>query len=244
MHDGAPNVGTAWESDAMAQNELTLSSMKVATMFLREGGTFVTKVFRSTDYNSLLWVFGKLFGKVTATKPPASRSTSAEIFVVCEKYLAPKKIDPKLLKAKHVFSDSMSTLDLSSSITSLKQLTKERRNRSGYDEALGQTLYKKATLAEFVEAENPFFFLSQSNELTYSDEASAALVALAEFSEENKISSKDIKVLGKTELQNLLKWRMKAKRRSEKEDKSEKTEVIEEVDSDTELQNLIDKQAK
>jgi AdoMet-dependent rRNA methyltransferase SPB1 len=132
-------------------------------MFLREGGTFVTKVFRSTDYNSLLWVFGKLFGKVTATKPVASRQASAEIFVVCQNYLAPKKIDPKLLKPKYVFMDNSSMIDSKVEITSLKHLTKERRNRSGYDEELGQGLFKRCSLVEFVEAENPYLFLSKVN---------------------------------------------------------------------------------
>jgi AdoMet-dependent rRNA methyltransferase SPB1 len=46
----------------------------------------------------------QFFDKVDVTKPTASRSTSAEIYIICQRYKAPAKIQPELLDIKHLFS--------------------------------------------------------------------------------------------------------------------------------------------
>jgi len=79
--DGAPNIGQAYAKDAYVQNELALAALKTATDHLGPGGTFVSKVYRSQDYNALLWVFKQLFDEVQAVKPSSSRQVGIWVHV-------------------------------------------------------------------------------------------------------------------------------------------------------------------
>ena len=110
----------------------------MATETLRKGGTFVTKVFRSRDYNALMYVANQLFTKVDSNKPQSSRSTSAEIFMICQGYKAPDVIDPKLLDPKYALEqvEEEANTNTGDKATSLKKLLKTKRNRDGYKDGI------------------------------------------------------------------------------------------------------------
>ncbi|GJJ67859.1 AdoMet-dependent rRNA methyltransferase SPB1 [Entomortierella parvispora] len=205
LHDGAPNVGAAWVQDAFTQSELVLQSLKLATEFLNKGGCFVTKVFRSKDYNNLMWVFQQLFKKVEATKPPSSRNVSAEIFVVCRDFLAPKKIDPKFLDPKHVFSEI--DTGMVGQPMDVFHPEKHKRQREGYEDG-NYTLHKTMDAYKFITDPEPIAVLGSVNRFKFESDESKSLLKSAETTEEIKECCEDLKVLGKKDFKNLLKWRL------------------------------------
>jgi AdoMet-dependent rRNA methyltransferase SPB1 len=171
LHDGAPNMGVTWVQDAYTQSELTLHALRLACEFLMPGGVFVSKLFRSKDYNALYWVFTQLFDKVEATKPVASRDVSAEIYVMCKGFKAPKKIDPRLLDPKHVFKE----IDTAQPAAKLLTAKKQKANRQGYDDAIGQIVHKRACVTQFLDAKSPGEFLGLFHEITFDAAAPLAL---------------------------------------------------------------------
>jgi AdoMet-dependent rRNA methyltransferase SPB1 len=218
LNDGAPNVGAAWSKDAYNQAELTLHAFQLACDLLRPGGTFVTKVFRSADYNSLLWAFQQLFRKVESTKPSASRAVSAEIFVVCQGYKAPTKVDPKFFNPKFVFMNDEAELEGDDALldsdkpvtagaekekpSSLSTLLKAmaKRNRSGYSEGDD---YRTVSVDEFLASRTPAELLVKCHKILVPSNTSVSvpesLLPLFE----------DLKVQGKGELYSIMKWRSK-----------------------------------
>jgi AdoMet-dependent rRNA methyltransferase SPB1 len=257
LHDGAPNVGTAWVQDAFSQAELVLQSMKLATEFLVEGGTFVTKVFRSKDYNPLLWVFKQLFTSVEATKPPSSRNVSAEIFVVCRGFKAPKRIDPKFLDPKHVFAELTDATP--NNEARVFNPEKKKRKREGYEEG-DYTQFKEIPVTEFINTTDPIAILGTYNKLSFQqspggDLALATLNRLEETTDEIRTCCEDLKILGKKEFRNLLRWRLKVREKfglvvkkgqsktDEPEEVAEVAPMDEELAIQEELQRLQEKES-
>lgn len=175
-----------------------------------EGGTFVTKVFRSKDYNSLLWVFNQLFAKVEATKPPSSRNVSAEIFVVCRGYKAPKHLDPKFLDPRAVFAELADPTPNNEAKVFKPEVKK--RKREGYEEG-DYTQFKEAPVSEFIQTTDPIAMLGSLNKLSFEqkpngDIALATIDKLPETTQEIRNCCADLKVLGRADFKRLLRWRL------------------------------------
>lgn len=98
---------------------------------------------------------------------------SAEIFVVCRDFLAPKHIDPKFLDPRHVFKDIGAAepgIDKGSSANNAQanvfQPEKKRRHRDGYADG-DYTLFKTLSASDFVRGADPIVVLGTGNRITF-----------------------------------------------------------------------------
>lgn len=207
--DGAPNVGATYTKDAFVQNEIALLALKCGVSCgLRRGGSYVTKVYRGQDYNSLTWAFGRLFDRVRAHKPPSSRAQSAEIFVVCTGYLAPHRVDPRLLDPKHVFMDINGDGQPIKPLAVLHpQAGKKKRQRQGYAEnSSGSLRQPTMTATEFLQSPDPTQILAERSKIVFEEDE---IGQHASTNEEIKACAEDLRVLSKGDFRALLKWREK-----------------------------------
>uniref|UniRef100_A0A5F4VXR4 pre-rRNA processing protein FTSJ3 n=1 Tax=Callithrix jacchus TaxID=9483 RepID=A0A5F4VXR4_CALJA len=205
--DGGGGRMPSWAAECLSclypTAHLTLMALRLACDFLARGGCFITKVFRSRDYQPLLWIFQQLFRRVQATKPQASRHESAEIFVVCQGFLAPVKVDSKFFDPKFAFKEVEVQ---AKTVTEL--VTKKKPKAEGYAEG-DLTLYHRTSVTDFLRAANPVDFLSKASEIMIDDEE---LVQHPATTEDIQVCCQDIRVLGRKELRSLLNWRTKLRR--------------------------------
>ncbi|CAL2278620.1 unnamed protein product [Prunus armeniaca] len=207
LHDGSPNVGGAWSSEATAQNALVVDSVKLATQLLAPKGTFITKIFRSQDYNAVYYCMKELFEKVEQDKPAASRSSSAETYLLGFKYKAPAKIDPRLLDVKHLFK----SVEPQKKVVDVLRGTKQKRHRDGYED--GDTILRKASsAADFIWSEAPLDILGSVTSINFEGEASLPIKEHALTTEEVQTLCDDLRVLGKQDFKHLLKWRVQIRK--------------------------------
>ena len=246
--DGAPNVGSNWSKDAYSQAELCVYALRLASKFLKKGGVFITKAFRSNDYHSLIWLFGKFFTKVEASKPEASRQTSAEIFVVCRGYTAPDVIDPRFFDPVYVFKDSESDiLDAikNKEANSIKKVFEKRKRRIIEDDA-PLTMFKKISLEDFINCSNPYPVFVNFNQIVLEDkEKLEKYKAFGPLPKDFEEICKDLKLLSKKQVFSLIKWRAKVviDKANEKREFEKDNMVEEAVDKDSKKPEMNQEEA-
>ena len=82
VSDVSPNVSGIWELDHARQIDLASQSLRIATSILRSGGNFFVKVFQGNTLNMFVDEVKQHFSFVKLVKPKASRSKSAELYVL------------------------------------------------------------------------------------------------------------------------------------------------------------------
>lgn len=179
-------------------------------------------------------IWHQLFNKVDATKPVASRNTSVEIFVVCQGYKAPTKIDPRLLDSKHLFKEVVEAPKKMGPDALLKDKFETQRHRTGYEDGISSS-HKALPATAFILSDNPVPLLGVATSFVLDGEASevvlqegadsedvvgalgfAALAARIRQSKyttpEIKSACADLQVLGRSDFKALLKWRLQIKK--------------------------------
>ncbi|XP_049628836.1 putative tRNA (cytidine(32)/guanosine(34)-2'-O)-methyltransferase [Suncus etruscus] len=87
--DGAPDVTGLHDVDQFLQAQLLLAALNITTHVLKPGGCFVAKIFRGWDATLIHSQLRVFFPSVVWAKPPSSRQSSIEAFVVCKLYQPP-----------------------------------------------------------------------------------------------------------------------------------------------------------
>ena len=83
VSDLSPNLSGVWSLDHVRQLDLARMTLRLATRILSSGGNMAVKVFQGEFFKSFLTEAKGHFQEVRAVKPKASRSESAEMYLVC-----------------------------------------------------------------------------------------------------------------------------------------------------------------
>lgn len=86
MSDMAPNISGIKISDQARAIHLIELALDLATRVLRPGGDMLVKVFQGEGYEQFVRECRKHFETVTVRKPKASRSRSAEVYLLARNY--------------------------------------------------------------------------------------------------------------------------------------------------------------
>jgi 23S rRNA (uridine2552-2'-O)-methyltransferase len=82
ISDAAPNISGIWEVDHARQMDIAQKALEIAKEVLKPSGSFFVKVFQGDMLNDFLQKVKQNFVNVVIVKPEASRSKSAELFIL------------------------------------------------------------------------------------------------------------------------------------------------------------------
>jgi 23S rRNA (uridine2552-2'-O)-methyltransferase len=82
ISDMAPNLTGIRTTDEARALELDRAALALARTVLRPGGFFLIKAFQSPELTAFKHELHDLFATLTATKPEASRKSSAELYLL------------------------------------------------------------------------------------------------------------------------------------------------------------------
>lgn len=97
LSDMAPNTTGEKETNHFRIMELADEAMKLALEVLRNGGTFVCKIFSGTEEQEFRQSLRQHFAKVRAIRPRASHRVSPEIYYIAQGFV-PKHLRPDIDK--------------------------------------------------------------------------------------------------------------------------------------------------
>ena len=84
VSDMAANLSGVAAADAARCLLLNELALEFAQTNLKQNGAFVCKVFQGSGFSQFVEACKKTFRKVATRKPEASRTTSAEVYLVCK----------------------------------------------------------------------------------------------------------------------------------------------------------------
>ncbi|MEM2841461.1 MAG: RlmE family RNA methyltransferase [Candidatus Bathyarchaeia archaeon] len=87
VSDVSPNVTGAWDLDHFKQIQLASRSLEIARALLKRGGNFLVKVFQGSELECFMKDVKRYFSIVKIVKPPATRPSSAELYILCLNYI-------------------------------------------------------------------------------------------------------------------------------------------------------------
>ena len=82
LSDMAPNLSGIAAADAARSLLLNELALEFCLEHLKPTGVFVTKAFQGSGYSQYVEALKRVFKKIAAKKPAASRDTSAEVYLV------------------------------------------------------------------------------------------------------------------------------------------------------------------